>query len=267
MNKLELQMVDILKELKEKYGAISVKAEFEAEGIRLEELLRIKEISMVAGLGLTMKIGGCESIRDMLEAHTVGVNYLVAPMIESAYALQKYLQAVEKVFSADERKYIEILCNIETVSANNNLKDMLEIPEISLLQGIVIERVDLSFSLGLDDHSINTEKINQMVLNILKNAKNKKLLCVIGGGVSKDSLPFFRSIPGGYLDRYETRKVCFTCPKALRSEPEKGILKALEFELLWLKNKLSYFEGISLADRQRITLIEQRYVKTINSLV
>lgn len=267
MNKLELQMVDILRELKEKYGAISVKAEFEAEGIRLEELLRIKEISMVAGLGLTMKIGGCESIRDMLEAHTVGVNYLVAPMIESAYALQKYLQAVEKVFSSDEIKHIEILCNIETISAKKNLEEMLEIQEISLLKGIVIERVDLSLSSGLDDNSINNEEINQMVLSIIKNAKKNKLLCVIGGGVSKYSLPFFRSLPDGYLDRYETRKVCFVSPKALKNEPEKGILKALEFELLWLKNKLTYFEGISLADKQRMNLIEQRYVKTINSLI
>lgn len=267
MNKLELQMVEILKELKEKYGAVSVKAEFEAEGTRLEDLLRLKEISMVAGLGLTMKIGGCESIRDMLEARTVGVDYLVAPMIESAYALQKYLQAVDKIFSSDDRKYIEILCNIETNSANNNFEEMLEISEISLLQGIVIERVDLCFSLGLDDTSINNEEINQLVLDIIKKAKKKKLLCVVGGGVSAHSLLFLRNIPHGYLDRYETRKVCFSSLKALKSGPEKGILKALEFELLWLKNKLSYFDGITSVDKQRMDLIQQRYVKTINSLI
>ena len=51
MNKLEQQMLDILKDLKEKHGAISVRAEFEAEGTKIDELLRLKEICMVAGLG------------------------------------------------------------------------------------------------------------------------------------------------------------------------------------------------------------------------
>jgi hypothetical protein len=267
MNRLELQMVDVLKELKHRYGAISVKAEFEAEGTRLEELLRLKEISMTAGLGLTMKIGGCESIRDLLEARTVGVNCLVAPMIESAYALQKYLQAIHKVFPSEEIENIEILCNIETISANKNFEEMLTIPEISILTGIVIERVDLCFSLGLDDNSINNKEINELVLKIITEAKNNNLLCVIGGGVSAHSLQFFHSIPESYLDRYETRKICFDCSKSLNNEPEKGILKALEFELLWLKNKLSYFEGITSADKQRMTLIEQRYLKTINTLI
>ncbi|GAG97311.1 unnamed protein product, partial [marine sediment metagenome] len=195
MNSLEYQMVDIARELKEKHAAISVKAEFEAEGTRLEELLRLKEICMVAGVGLTLKIGGCESIRDMFEARTVGVNCLVAPMVESPYALRKYLQAVNKVFTSQERQNIEILCNIETVTASNNLEEMLEISENSTLQGIVIERVDLCFSLRLDDQSINNKEINQLVLEIIKKAKKRKLLCVVGGGISAHSLPFFPEYP------------------------------------------------------------------------
>lgn len=267
MNSLEYQMVDILRELKEKHAAVSVKAEFEAEGTRLEELLRLKETCMVAGVGLTLKIGGCESVRDMFEARTVGVNYLVAPMVESPHALRKYLQAVNKVFTPEERQNIEILCNIETVSASNNLEEMLKISESSTLQGIVIERVDLCFSLGLDDQSINNKEINQLVLETIKKAKKRKLLCVVGGGVSAHSLPFFRSIPKGYLNRYETRKVCFSCPEALNNAPEKGILKALGFELLWLKNKVSFYKGVSLADEQRMSLIEDRYWKAIKSLL
>lgn len=267
MNTLESRMTDILKELKEKHGAISVRAEFEAEGTKLEELLRLKEICMVADVGLTLKIGGCESIRDMLEARLVGVDYLVAPMVESAYALKKYLQAVNKVFTPEERKSIGIFCNIETITACNHFEEMLKISEISTLQGIVIERVDLCFSLGLDEESINNEEINQLVLDTIKKAKKKKLICVIGGGVSAHSLPFFRSIPKGYLNRYETRKVCFSYPEALNNAPEKGILKALGFELLWLKNKLSFYKGISSADNRRMDLIEHRYWKEIDLLM
>jgi len=266
MNTWEYKMVDLLKELKEKYGAVNVKAEFVAEGTRLEELLRLKEICMVADMGLALKIGGCESIRDMLESKLVGVNYLVAPMVESSYALRKYLQGVNNIFPEDERYDLEILCNIETITACNKINEMLEIPEIGLLNGIVIERVDLCFSMGMDDEHINKEDINQMVEKTLKKAKEKHLTCIIGGGVSADSLPFFRSIKDS-IDRYETRKVCFSSKDALNNDAEKGILKALAFELFWLKNKINYYKNISLADKERINLIETKYWNTIDSLM
>jgi len=267
MNTLEFRMVDILKELKEKYAATCVRAEFEAEGTKLEELLRLKDICMTAELGLTLKIGGCESIRDMLEAKIVGVDYLEAPMVESAYAMRKYLQAVNKIFTADEREDIEILCDIETATASKNLEAMLEIPERAALQGIVIERVDLCFSLGLGENEINKMEINTLVLDIIDTAKRNDVQCIIGGGVSAHSLPFFRSIPAGRLNRYETRKVCFACPEALEGSPEKGILKALGFELLWLKNKVSYYNGISTVDKERMDLIEHRYLTEIEALI
>ena len=47
-------MVDQLKDLKENHFAIGIKAEFEAEGTRLEEALRLKEVITKAGLDLTI---------------------------------------------------------------------------------------------------------------------------------------------------------------------------------------------------------------------
>ncbi|MBP5620999.1 MAG: hypothetical protein J6X44_03185, partial [Thermoguttaceae bacterium] len=68
MNSLELKMVDALKDMKENHHVIGIKAEFEAEGTRLEEALRLKEVITKAGLDLTIKIGGCEAIKDMYDA-------------------------------------------------------------------------------------------------------------------------------------------------------------------------------------------------------
>ncbi len=266
MNSLELHMVDILKELKAKYSALAVRAEFEAEGTKLEELLRLKEISLSAGLGLALKIGGCESVRDMLESRIVGVNYLIAPMVESAYSLRKYLQAVKKVFTADELKNIEVLCNIETMTACDNFESMLKIPEINLLNGIVIERVDLCFSLGYDEKYINSKEISRIVTGLISSAQKRHLVCTLGGGLSAASLKTFEKAAVAAPGRYETRKVCFGYSKGDRNY-DKGILKALGFELLWLKNKVSFCQKIYSADKERISIIEQNYLKEIDCLI
>src|SRR5689334_5852268 len=98
MNTLEKSMVDLLCELRDKYHVTSVKAEFEAEGTRMEEAMRLKEVSMKAGLDLTIKVGGCEALKDMFEAASLGTKNLVAPMVESPFALRKFLEATKTAF-------------------------------------------------------------------------------------------------------------------------------------------------------------------------
>ena len=104
MNDLEKKMVNILSDLRENHHVIGIKAEFEAEGTRLEEALRLKEIVTKAGLELTIKIGGCEAIKDMFDAKVIGVGTIVAPMIETAYAMKKFVNAARFVFPPLDRK-------------------------------------------------------------------------------------------------------------------------------------------------------------------
>jgi 4-hydroxy-2-oxoheptanedioate aldolase len=144
---------------------------------------------------------------------------------------------------------------------------MLTIRERAVLQGVVVERVDLCFSLGFTEEDINDKKINDIVTEVVRRAREHGLVTIVGGGVSAHSLPFFRSVGQRCLDRFETRKVCFDYSAALRNNPEKGILKALGFELLWLRNKGAFYRKISLADEERMNLIERRYWQEIDGLI
>jgi len=264
MNALEYRMVDALKDLKENHHVIGIKAEFEAEGTRMEEALRLKEVITKAGLELTIKIGGCEAIRDMYDARSIGVNRIVAPMIESSYALKKYLQATHIVFPEDEWKNVKFLINVETIDGFKKFDEMLQLTTISDLAGIVLGRVDMTGSLGLAREDINSEKIFEIASELFIKAKKHKLECVIGGGVSAASIDFFNRLPeNGKLNHYETRKVIFECPAATGKNADKGILKAVGFELMWLKNKRDFYKAIFEEDATRIDMLQSRYDKLI----
>jgi 4-hydroxy-2-oxoheptanedioate aldolase len=261
LNLLERKMVDALKDLRENHYVIGVKAEFEAEGTRLEEAYRLKEVIMKAGLGLTLKIGGCEALRDMYEARVLGVERLVAPMVESPYALGKFLNAVKQAFPPEELDQITLCVNIETIEACNNFDKMMAIPNFEMLNGIVMGRVDLSGSMGLSRDDVNCEPIFKLTKELFTKAKNRvnPLECAVGGGVGKDAIPFFRKLSRELVDRYETRKVIFQCPGAFGENAETGILKAVGFELMWLKNKRDYYGMIFNEDNNRIEMLESRY--------
>jgi 4-hydroxy-2-oxoheptanedioate aldolase len=261
MDSTKSKMMDILRELKERYHVAGVKAEFEAEGTRTEELMRLKEICLMSNVPLTLKIGGCEAVRDMYDARAIGVNYLVAPMVETAFSLRKYLKAIDMAFPKDEQEKVEFLINVETEMAAMNFDDMLKLPEIKKLGGIVMGRVDFVGSMGLDRKAVNSEKIFSATKDLLTKAKAHNLTCVVGGAISTDSLLFLRALPANLLDRYETRKICFACPHALGKDADKGISKAVEFELLWLIYKRSYYKAISEEDDKRIAMLEERFRK------
>jgi 4-hydroxy-2-oxoheptanedioate aldolase len=259
MNPLEGEMVDVLVDLRENHHVFSIKAEFESEGARVDEILRLKEIVLRAGLELTLTAGGCEALYDLHLIRLIGASRVVGPMIESPYALKKFLSSVRRVFPAGEREQIQACIVVETADACHGFDQMLVLAEIDELSGIVMGRVDLLGSMGLGREAINSPKILSMARDLFTEAKQRSLECGIGGGVAAQALPFFRDVGSDLMDHYETSKVLFRCPGALGQDAALGLAKATRFELLWLQNKHNYYHGLAAEDENRLRIMESRY--------
>lgn len=238
MNKVEKRMVEILKELRQSYGATAVKASLEAEGIRFDELLRTKEIALTAGVGLTVKLGGCEALTDLRMTKMVGVNSIMAPMIESRFALEKFLDMAAGEYSEEEISDTNLLINIETEDGYQNFDKIVAAENIGDLKGIVLGRTDLAKALKVSD--VNASELQKIAQEVFRKAKQKSLICLVGGGITPKSIPFLTGLDG-LLDGFETRKVVFGDYSTAKFNMEAGIRLGLQFEYHWYELKQSYY--------------------------
>ncbi len=259
MNVLEYEMIEALKRLKNDYGVFQIKAEFEAEGSRMEEMMRLKDVTSFVGLPIILKIGGVEAVTDVYNALSIGVKGIVAPMAETPFALSKWLNIIKNMVPPDNAKDIEFAVNFETITTYRNVDDMLALPDVLMLTGVTIGRIDLTSSMGLGRDEVNTsQEVYDICEVMMKKIKAKGLKTALGGGIGIEALPVIIKLnEAGLLDKFETRKVVF--PVSSWKHGKAAIPKAAEFELLWLKSKSRYYSRIKAEDENRIAMLEKRH--------
>lgn len=243
----------ILKRLRDEFGCVAIKTEFEAEGSRKDELIMLCDALRRANLPLTMKIGGCEAVRDMSEAKLFGAEAIMAPMIETPYAMMKYRQAAEKVYGECINQ-VEWIINVETKTCHENLDEVLTEGK-GFLDTVCIGRSDYSGSLGLADE-INGDEMFNRVCDIADRARGHGYHVTCGGKMLPNpEAVLFACKLAPHIDCYETRKVTFTSS----DDPDKvraALELAIEFEGRWLQTKHRYYESMAHEDDARLRRFE-----------
>jgi hypothetical protein len=223
-------------------------------------MLRLVEVARRANVRIGLKIGGCEAMRDLLESKQIGVDYIIAPMVESPYALSKFIEAKNKVYRKHDRDEIRFLFNVETQQTFEQLPAIMEVAQNyeGGVDGVVFGRVDFTLSRRMGRDEINHDDITQAASETAAHCKKRHLEMVVGGGVALEALPALRTINKTHLTRFETRKVIFSSQKLDQASIAEGLTDAVEFELLWLTNKQAYYTNIQQEDDKRIEMLERR---------
>jgi hypothetical protein len=244
-------MTELIKILSDSRNIVGVKQSFEDEGVLLEDVVLMRRITELSGLKLSVKIGGCEALTDIHTCKNINVNGIVAPMIETEFALQKFIESVIHIDN------INFYINIESKTGYENLNKILSSPSSKLLTGIVVGRSDLTKSYGYDKNFVDSDFIFDVVRNIMEDAKSYNLTTLMGGGLSPNSTQFIKKLHSkNLIDYIETRNVIIKLDKV--DTIEDDIKSAIEFESHWLEYKAKKYNSIGNSYQKRAETIKNR---------
>ena len=230
--------------LKQKNSVIGVKGGTEVEDMTLEELSFLRELSEGI-IPLTVKIGGAEArqdIRMMIALHT---DCILAPMIESVYALTRFVEAVQDMISEkklqlklsskqiiQKREEPKLAFNLETITAVSLLDNFIESQAFSFIDQVTLGRDDLSRSMHLN---IDDNEVIKKSQKAIRKIKNQGKYTSLGGGLSlKNIKRISETIESDYLN---TRNVTFKNDKNFKKKPENNLFQILN----WEKSLYSFF--------------------------
>lgn len=258
MNQLELNSVSLLKELVENYGVIGIKTSFEDEGASFNEVLRLKELCNQSGTKLLLKIAGAEAKRDLADSITIGVKGIVAPMIESPFALDKFVKSAKSILPSDILSNVQLGINIETIQAYKNYDEMVKSDGFQELYHVTLGRVDFVSSMKKDRTYVNSDEILNIAIELFSKSREHNKRLYLGGAVTIDSFDFLSTLfKKGLLDKFETRYVMYDPAIALK-KLDISLLNGQKLELGILRNRQNLYYRESIKELERIEMIAKR---------
>lgn len=226
---------------------VSLKGEFEAEGLSRDTLAAEAAWAARKGLPYLVKIGGCEAKSDMRFLMMQGIDSIVAPMIESAFAMSKYQQMLP------EGAFKHVGVTIETISAVERIESILD-AGVKLTE-VTVGRSDLTASFG--GSSVNSPETLEMVKTVARAARVRGLKTTMGGTINADTIKVLSqdSELRDLIASVETRKCVMPVEKFL----EPGALEdAFAVESALLEMQIAAYGAIGDSARARSVALRER---------
>ena len=136
---------DMLEILVKKQGLTAIKGGTEVEDMSFAEIMYVRELTRGV-VPMIVKIGGPEARSDMREVKRMGIEGILAPMVESEYSLRNFMESIRDIYDGSDLPYCAV--NIETITAYHNLTSMMETGAFGLLSQVTVGRTDLSGSMN-----------------------------------------------------------------------------------------------------------------------
>ena len=232
-----------------------LKISLEDEGLTFDQATEIACLSHKNQIPLNIKIGGAEAISDMRFADNIGCIGCVAPMIESSYALHKFISSVYK----NSFNFKNLFVNIESKQAYGNIKNILNSSDANHLYGIVLGRTDFIQSFGYTKDKVDSNECFEMATKIFNLSKKKGLKNVMGGNLNINSFDFIKKLyDKGLLDYIETRNVKVKLSNEFLNNFKENLSNMLEFEIEWLNRKYESLTLLSKDDKKRLSNLKLR---------
>ncbi len=256
---IEKQLFEQLLILKDVYHVEGIKAEFEAEGATFNDLVRLRRLTEKAGVKLILKIGGVEAVRDIKDSLELGVDGLVAPMVETAFGVKKFISAYKSIYK-DYR--IKLSINIETRNAIEELDEILEYSK-NQIDSITLGRTDLSASYMDENIKPDSDFIMQLIEEVSRKCYLNGFGFTVGGSISNKTIEKFKENPNlyEYVNSIETRKVILNKKQMLFKED--ALEEALRFEELYILSKKEFSNVMIESELTRLSKLEERKKKDV----
>lgn len=226
---------------------VSLKGEFEAEGLSREDVAVEVIYARRRGVDYLVKIGGCEAKSDIDYLRRLGVTSVVAPMIESGFAMRKYMEMLP------ERGFDHVGVTVETFHAVDRIEELLDAG--TRLTNVTVGRSDLTASFG--GSSVDSEETLSRVRRVAEAVRARGLEMTMGGGINVRTRDALRADPelAGLIACVETRKAVMRTDRFLVD----GVLEsAIDLELELLELRTGPLAGALARSSQRIEQLRGR---------
>jgi len=256
MIELEKKLFDQIIFLKEEFDLQGIKAEFETEGSSFRDLMRLRRITDKVNVPLYLKIGGVEALRDIKDSLELGVDGLIAPMVESRFGLKKFIDAVNSIY---KNKKVHRSINIETENAVANLDSIFEECVKSKLDNVTIGRTDLSSSYFNAQITPDSDFIFNLLVEFGNKIASTGMTMTLGGSLRKQSIEQFNKRADRWheiIQYFETRKIIL--PTKTMLENKNSITEAHRFEKIYILAKKEIADLFMESENTRLEELKRR---------